>query len=177
MDIYDDYRNSSGCSRGFRFFLACLLLLLGLIFFSSCKSVKPVVVPQVHNQYNGHDRDHSSARGDSIHIRDSIVYRWKHDTLFVDRWHTEFRDRWRTDTLTVHDSIHVQDSIPYPVEVPGPTVYIKSGYTKFTSWFFWICVILFVLWAVWKICDRVPATNPYTFAIKTALKAFLKLKS
>lgn len=177
MDIYDDYRNSSGCSKGFRFFLACLLLLLGLIFFSACKTVKPVVVPQVHNQYHGQNSDHTSDRRDSVYIHDSIYIREKGDTVLKVVHHTEFRIVEVHDTLLKVDSIHVQDSIPYPVEVPGPTVYIKSGYTKFTSWFFWICIILFILWAAWKICDRVPATSPYTFAIKTALKTFLRLKS
>lgn len=174
----EGYRDTSGCrTQFFAYLIAIVLTIVLCLVFHGCRSLPPAVAPEVHNNYNGHDRDHSSARGDSIIIRDSIIYRWQHDTLFVDRWHTEFRDRWRHDTLTLKDSIHVRDSVPYPVEVPGPTVYIKSGYTKFTSWFFWICIILFILWAAWKICDRVPATKPYTFAIKTALKTFLRLKS
>lgn len=135
--------------NGFRFALCCLLLLIAVLLFG-CKSTKPIVtVPEVHNQYNGHDRDHSSARGDSIHIRDSIIYRWKHDTLFVDRWHTEFRDRWRHDTLTLRDSIHVNDSIPYPVEVQVP-VRVRNGYDHFTSWGFWILLVALLVWLAFK---------------------------
>ena len=40
------------------------------------------------------------------------------DTVYIDRYHTAYRDRWhfrdRTDTITVT----LRDSIPYPVEVP-----------------------------------------------------------
>ena len=136
--------------NGFRFALCCLLFLIAVLLFG-CKSTKPIVtVPEIHNQYNGHDRDHSSARGDSIHIRDSIIYRWKHDTLFVDRWHTEFRDRWRHDTLTLRDSIHVNDSIPYPVEVQVP-VRVRNGYDKFTAKGFWILLGILILIVCWKI--------------------------
>ena len=135
--------------NGFRFALCCLLLLIAVLLFG-CKTQQQIVtVPEIHNQYNGHDRDHSSARGDSIHIRDSIIYRWKHDTLFVDRGHTEFRDRGRHDTLTLRDSIHVNDSIPYPVEVQVP-VRIRNGYDRFTSWGFWILLVAFLVWLAFK---------------------------
>lgn len=136
--------------NGFRFALCCLLFLIAVLLFG-CKTQQQIVtVPEIHNQYNGHDRDHSSARGDSIHIRDSIIYRWKHDTLFVDRWHTEFRDRWRHDTLTLRDSIHVNDSIPYPVEVQVP-VRIRNGYDRFTAKGFWILLGILILIVGWKI--------------------------
>ena len=132
----EGYRDPQGCrTQFFAYLIAIVLTIVLCLVFHGCRSLPPAVAPEVHNNYNGHDRDHSSARGDSIIIRDSIVYRWKHDTLFVDRWHTEFRDRWRHDTLTLKDSIHVQDSVPYPVYVDRPVPY-KSGYTRFTSWFF-----------------------------------------
>lgn len=155
-----------GCGGQLIAYLVAIALTLALcLFFGGCKSLPPAVVPEVHNTYNGHDLNHTSDRGDSIVIRDSIVYRYLHDTLLVDRWHTEFRDRWRHDTLTVRDSIHIQDSIPYPVPIDRPVPY-KSGYTKFTSWFFWIVLVVFLLWAAWKICDRLPMTSQYTALIK-----------
>lgn len=162
----EGYRDPQGCrTQFFAYLIAIVLTIVLCLVFHGCRSLPPAVAPEVHNNYNGHDRDHSSARGDSVIIRDSIVYRWKHDTLFVDRWHTEFRDRWRHDTLTLKDSIHVQDSVPYPVYVDRPVPY-KSGYTRFTSWFFWIVLIVVLLWAAWKICDRLPVTNKYTSLIK-----------
>jgi len=51
---------------------------------------------------------------DSIHIHDSIYVREKGDTVFVDRWHTKYRDRQRTDTMYVSRADSAQ--VPYPVE-------------------------------------------------------------
>lgn len=156
--IGDDYRDPKhGCLA---VIVAVILTVLCCLFFGGCKSLPPAVVPEVHNTYNGHDRDHSSARGDSIHVRDSIVYRYLHDTLMVDRWHTEYRNRWRHDTLTVRDSVHVTDSVPYPVYVEKPVPY-RSGYTRFTSWFFWITAILLLLKLSCWVMEKIPTTAPY----------------
>lgn len=51
---------------------------------------------------------------DSIHIKDSIYIREKGDTVFVERWRTQYSDRVRTDTLYVDRVREVQ--VPYPVE-------------------------------------------------------------
>lgn len=147
----EGYRDTSGCrTQFFAYLIAIVLTIVLCLVFHGCRSLPPAVVPEVHNNYNGHDRDHSSARGDSIIIRDSIIYRWQHDTLYVDRWHTEFRDRWRHDTLTLRDSIHVNDSIPYPVEVQVP-VRVRNGYDKFTAKGFWILLGILILIVGWKI--------------------------
>lgn len=125
--------------------VAGALLVLLFTCFVGCKSLPPAVVPQVHSEHNGHDRDHSSARSDSIHIRDSIVYRWKHDTLMVNRWHTEYRDRWRHDTLTVRDTVQVTDSIPFPVYVEKPVPRQLNGWQRFiygSGYSFWALLIL-----------------------------------
>lgn len=51
---------------------------------------------------------------DSIHIKDYIYIREKGDTVFVERWRTQYRDRGRTDTLYIDRTREVQ--VPYPVE-------------------------------------------------------------
>ena len=51
---------------------------------------------------------------DSIHIKDYIYIREKGDTVFVERWSTQYRDRGRTDTLYIDRTREVQ--VPYPVE-------------------------------------------------------------
>ena len=85
--------------------LICLL--------SACKSVKPVVTAQL----NDHTENHSLSQRDSMVIRDSVVIRYvigqnassdclhgeelcpsnpvavRVDTVFRDRWRTEYRDR------------------------------------------------------------------------------------
>ena len=149
--------------------IGAALIMWLCLHLVGCKSQQPIVVPKVHNEHTGHNADNTSKEHDHLTVRDSIIYRWQHDTLYVDRWHTEFRDRWRHDSIHIHDSIHVQDSIPYPVYIDKPVPY-KSGYTKFTSWFFWIVVIVFLLWAAWKICERLPMTSGWTTAIKGILK-------
>lgn len=165
-----DGRDPKGCLHtGLAILIGIILTVILCLAFPSCKTLPPAVVPQVHNEHTGHNADNTSKEHDHLTVRDSIIYRWQHDTLYVDRWHTEFRDRWKHDSIHIHDSIHVQDSIPYPVYVEKPVPY-KSGYTKFTSWFFWIVVIVFGLWAAWKICDNIHATKPYTAVIRGILK-------
>lgn len=84
--------------------------MLTLAICSSCRSVKyvPVETVRVDSLYlTIHERD-------SIHIKDSIYIREKGDTVFVERWRTQYRDRGRTDTLYVDRVREVQ--VPYPVE-------------------------------------------------------------
>lgn len=86
------------------------VILLTLAICSSCRSVKyvPVETVRVDSLYlTIHERD-------SIHIKDSIYIREKGDTVFVERWRTQYRDRGRTDTLYIDRTREVQ--VPYPVE-------------------------------------------------------------
>ena len=48
----------------------------------------------------------------------------------------------------------------------------RSGYDKFCSAFFWIVLIILLTVVAFKICDKVPATKPYTTAIKMFFKIF-----
>ena len=47
----------------------------------------------------------------------------------------------------------------------------RSGYDRFCSWWFWVTAVLLVLVVTFWVCDHIPATKPYT----TAIKAFLKI--
>lgn len=51
---------------------------------------------------------------DSIHVHDSIYVRDNGDTVFVDRWHTVYKDKLVRDTTYINKTDSVQ--IPYPVE-------------------------------------------------------------
>jgi len=42
----------------------------------------------------------------------------------------------------------------------------RSGYARFTSWWFWATAILMLLIAAFLICDKIPATKPYTTLIR-----------
>lgn len=69
---------------------------------------------------------------DSIHVHDSISVVVKGDTVIKDRWHTEWRDRWRVDTVYAVRT----DSVPKPypvvkeVEVEKPL----SPWQQYVMW-------------------------------------------
>ena len=50
---------------------------------------------------------------DSIYVHDSTYVRERGDTLYIERWHTAWRDRVRTDTVRVSHTDSVP--VPYPV--------------------------------------------------------------
>lgn len=86
------------------------IILLTLAICSSCRSIKYVPVETIRTDslyLTVHERD-------SIHIKDYIYIREKGDTVFVERWRTQYRDRGRTDTLYIDRTREVQ--VPYPVE-------------------------------------------------------------
>lgn len=81
------------------------------------------------------------------------------DSIWRDRWHTEY---WKGDTIFIRDSVFVdrfkyrdivverveRDSIPYEVEVVQ-YVRQRNGYDRFTSWAFWILVVLAIIRVGW----------------------------
>lgn len=118
-------------------FLAILAMMVG------CKTVQPVVMPQTHTEN-----------------KDSIRTEYKHDSIYIDRWHKEYikgdtvfiyesiwRDRFRN--IKVHDSVYcyVHDSVPYPVEVvKTETVEIdKYPFLRKSGIALWVIVALFVV--------------------------------
>ena len=124
---------------------------------TSCKT-QIVTVPEIHKEYV-HD---TINRVDSIYQSHTVIVKGDceetHDTVL--KW--KFKEK-------IVESIKL-DSVPYPVEVQVPVRY-RNGYDKFTSWFFWIVVVLVLLWAAYKICDKIPACKGWM----TALKVFLKI--
>lgn len=149
--------NPNGCRDTFiGYMIGIAIAFLCCVFFSSCKT-QIVTVPEIHKEYV-HD---TINRVDSIY--EMHIIKEKGDTV----WRIDSVIKWRYRDKIV-ESIKL-DSVPYPVEVQVPVRY-RNGYDKFTSWFFWIVIIIFVLWAAWKICDKIPATKPYTAAIRGFLK-------
>lgn len=93
-----------------RIYIWIAIAIVLLLLFGSCRSIKYVPVETVRTDslyLTVHERD-------SIHIKDFIYIREKGDTVFVERWRTQYRDRGRTDTLYVDRVREVQ--VPYPVE-------------------------------------------------------------
>ena len=101
----------------------CLGLLVAVLLcalFSGCTTTKYVTVPEYHTD----TLRQVTVRHDSVMVHDSIRVSEKGDTVLIEKWHTQYRDRWRTDT--VYQS--KRDSIPYPVEV------VKEVQAKLTWW-------------------------------------------
>lgn len=91
--------------------LIYLIILLTLaICLTSCRSVQYVPVESVRTEIEYRDR----WERDSIHVQDSIVIQLKGDTVFRDRWHTEYKDRFLHDTTYIHMTDSIQ--VPYPIE-------------------------------------------------------------
>lgn len=86
-----------------------LLLAVALVATSSCSTVKyvPVENTAVDSVYI------NVLQRDSIFVQDSVYIREKADTVFVTRWHVEYRDALRVDTVQVVRT----DSIQTIVEV------------------------------------------------------------
>ena len=143
--------------------IGALLILWLCLHLVGCRTIQQQTA--VHNR----DSVRIEVRLDSIYVyeHDSIYRdRWKNgDTVFVqvEKWKTRYRDKLRE----VHDTIAVvkTDSIPYAVEVIKQ-VPVRNGYTRFTSWFFWIIVVLVLARIAFWVCDKIPATKPYTSIIK-----------
>lgn len=134
-----------------------IILFWFCISVAGCKT-QIVTVPEIHKEYI-HD---TLTKVDSVYQYHYI--KEKGDTVL------------RIDSVFAYRVIYKSvvenqvDSVPYPVEVQVPVRY-RSGYDKFTSWFFGIVVVLVLLWVAYKICDKIPACKGWM----TALKVFLKI--
>lgn len=93
-----------------------LFLILGIIVLASCKSVRYVSVPEYHETVV-HQRD-TVCQKDSIFVHDSIAFMQKGDTIFLDRFHTVYKDRWkyqlRVDSFVQRDTVTVVKEVEKP---------------------------------------------------------------
>ena len=89
--------------------LTAIAILIIASWLMGCKSVKYVTVPEYHTDTL---RETRNIR-DSIYLHDSIHVKELGDTVWIERWHTSYRDRLKTDTV-YHSRV---DSVPFPVEV------------------------------------------------------------
>ena len=124
---YDPYKGMNDEERIaaaiLRIVYTCLALLVAVLLcalFSGCTTTKYVTVPEYHTD----TLRQVTVCHDSVMVHDSIHVSEKGDTVRIERWHTQYRDRWRTDTVYQSKT----DSIPYPVEV------VKEVPAKLTWW-------------------------------------------
>ena len=65
-----------------------------------------------------------------MHVRDSVRIREAGDTVFIDRWHTRWRERTVHDTVVERhtDTVRETETVEKTVEVPK-----KGGYAGWTA--------------------------------------------
>ena len=110
--------------------LTAAVAVFGLLLLTGCTTTKYMPVETVRTdtlKVTKYERD-------SIYIHDSTIVSKNGDTMFVEKWHTKFRDRWH------HDSVYIarHDTIPQPYPV---TEYVEHKRSKL-DWFFIITGII-----------------------------------
>ena len=108
-----DNPSVNGCSE---LLLAVVLVIVACVCFCSCKPTKeiqvervevPVVVTQEHT-IESVKIDHIR---DTLIQRDSVYHYIKGDTTIIERWH----HTQGQSIITRVDTLHIYDSVPYPV--------------------------------------------------------------
>lgn len=72
-----------------------LIFLIAALCVSGCGSVKYVPVETEKIEY----RENVRFERDSIFVCDSVYIREKGDTIWLERYHTLWKEKWRTDTI------------------------------------------------------------------------------
>ena len=98
-----------GCAWSIMGFLAWLLFLFMVWALVGCKSIEYVPVVEHKTDTTYITKNHR----DSIYVHDSTYIHERGDTVWIERWHTRWRDRLLLDTIyeAVHDTV--------PVQLPG----------------------------------------------------------
>lgn len=132
-----DFDNATvkGCSELLIAFALGLLICLVITLCASCKPQKelqiervevPVVVTQEHT-IESVKIDHVR---DTLIQRDSVYHYIKGDTIVIERWH----HTQGTTTTTRVDTLHIYDSIPYPVQTTHETIVTKIQEVNILKW-------------------------------------------
>ena len=89
--------------------IMAMIVMCAIAMIAGCKQIEYIAVPEYHTDTL---RETRNIR-DSIYLHDSIHVKELGDTVWIERWHTSYRDRLKTDTV-YHSRV---DSVPFPVEV------------------------------------------------------------
>ena len=106
---YDDFDRQEALKRVMKFLIIWLVFLMLLSWLTSCTTTKYVEVERIRT-----DTTYITKwQKDSVWLHDSIHVKEKGDTVMIERWHTQWRDRLRVDTI--YQATH--DTIPQPYTV------------------------------------------------------------
>ena len=107
---YDEKDFNNALGKVIKWLVVWMVILFVLALLASCRQVEYVTVEKVRT-----DTTYITKwQRDSVWLHDSIHIKERGDTVMIERWHTQWRDRLRVDTIyqATHDTIPV----PYPVE-------------------------------------------------------------
>lgn len=107
---YDEKDFNRALGKVIKLLVVWMVILFVLALLASCRQVEYVTVEKVRT-----DTTYITKwQKDSVWLHDSIHIRERGDTVMIERWHTQWRDRLRVDTIyqATHDTIPQ----PYPVE-------------------------------------------------------------
>ena len=148
---YDDSDRQRALKRVIKYLIIWLAVLMLLAWLTSCTTTKYVEVEKVRI-----DTTYITKwQKDSVWLHDSIHIKERGDTVMIERWHTQWRDRLRVDTIyqATHDTIPQ----PYPIETIKMVEKELSWWQKLRLWIgnIGLVVILgFVGWfgvRLWKV--------------------------
>ena len=127
-----------------------LFLILGVIVLASCKSVRYVTVPEYHETVV-HQRDTVSQK-DSIFVHDSIAFMQRGDTVFLDRFHTVYKDRWKYQVRV--DSFVQRDTVTVVKEVEKPPSTLQKWKMQICEITMLLCLVAAAGFVIFKILQR-----------------------
>ena len=149
----DGERMKAGCLQGAAFIITIIIALLLCALLGSCTTTKyvPVISHSTDTLIQTRTQYDSIYLSDSIYISDFV----RTDTVFrtLERWHTQYRDRWRHDTI--YQARHDTVPQPYPVEIKVPRE--LTWWQKTLQRTGGIALILLLVWVgrmAWKIYTK-----------------------
>ena len=87
-----------------------ILIIFSLLLFCilvGCKSTEKLQNINTETRIEYRDKYHR----DSIYIRDSVIIYVKGDTVFKDRWHTEWKEKESGDTVFLTDTVYIEKEV------------------------------------------------------------------
>ena len=88
-----------------------IFIIFSLVFcciLAGCRTAKELQnTSNVETRIEYRDKYHR----DSIYIRDSVIIHEKGDTVFKDRWRTEWKDRIIHDTVNHTDTVYIEKEV------------------------------------------------------------------
>ena len=148
---YDDSDRQQALKRVIKYLIIWLVFLMLLAWLTSCTATKYVEVEKVRI-----DTTYITKwQKDSVWLHDSIHIRERGDTVTIERWHTQWRDRLRVDTIyqATHDTIPQ----PYPIETIKMVEKELSWWQRLRMWIGNVGLIALLAvggyygWKIWRV--------------------------